>query len=160
MIRYLKRGRDVQVLVGVDAAGDDEVVGCQSGHGPSFSLASSGAGTARAEGRTGQGRACCSRLLLGHFIGWPCQAFPHPADGSLSRQPTAAGLYQGQTGRENTIIEHPCLYLVTRSLDPTGRGRARWTMRWKPALNAFAITFSDRWPALRPTNEDRRKHRC
>lgn len=40
-----------------------------------------------------------------------------------------------------------CLYLVTRSLDPTGRGRVRWTMRWKPALNAFAITFSDRWPA-------------
>jgi putative transposase len=40
-----------------------------------------------------------------------------------------------------------CLYLVTRSLDPTGRGRARWTMRWKPALNAFAITFADRFPA-------------
>jgi putative transposase len=40
-----------------------------------------------------------------------------------------------------------CLYLVTRSLDPTGTGRARWTMRWKPVLNAFAITFSDRWPA-------------
>jgi putative transposase len=40
-----------------------------------------------------------------------------------------------------------CLYLVTRSLDPTGRGQARWTMRWKPALNAFAITFADRWPA-------------
>ncbi|WP_435830890.1 IS256 family transposase [Polymorphospora rubra] len=40
-----------------------------------------------------------------------------------------------------------CLYLVTRSLDPTGRGRTRWTMRWKPALNAFAITFSDRFPA-------------
>ncbi|WP_146069303.1 transposase, partial [Cryobacterium sp. Y11] len=39
-----------------------------------------------------------------------------------------------------------CLYLVTRSLDPTGEGRARWTMRWKPALNAFAITFHDRWP--------------
>jgi putative transposase len=40
-----------------------------------------------------------------------------------------------------------CLYLVTRSLDPTGTGRARWTMRWKPVLNAFAITFGDRWPA-------------
>ena len=39
-----------------------------------------------------------------------------------------------------------CLYLVTRSLDPTGRGRARWTMRWKPALNTFAVTFADRWP--------------
>jgi transposase-like protein len=40
-----------------------------------------------------------------------------------------------------------CLYLVTRSLDPTGTGRARWTMRWQPVINAFAITFSDRWPA-------------
>jgi putative transposase len=40
-----------------------------------------------------------------------------------------------------------CLYLVTRSLDPTGGGRTRWTMRWKPALNAFAITFADRFPA-------------
>ena len=37
-----------------------------------------------------------------------------------------------------------CLYLVTRSLDPTGKGRARWAMRWKPALNAFAITFAGR----------------
>ena len=37
-----------------------------------------------------------------------------------------------------------CLYLVTRSLDPTGGGRARWMMRWKPALNAFAITFAGR----------------
>lgn len=40
-----------------------------------------------------------------------------------------------------------CLYLVTRSLDPTGTGQKRWTMRWKPALNAFAITFADRIPA-------------
>jgi putative transposase len=40
-----------------------------------------------------------------------------------------------------------CLYLVTRSLDPTGRGRARWAVRWKPALNAFSITFADRFPA-------------
>ena len=39
-----------------------------------------------------------------------------------------------------------CLYLVTRSLDPTGSGRTRWTMRWKPAIDAFAITFGDRWP--------------
>jgi transposase-like protein len=40
-----------------------------------------------------------------------------------------------------------CLYLVTRSLDPTGQGKARWAMRWKPAINAFAITFGDRFPA-------------
>jgi transposase-like protein len=40
-----------------------------------------------------------------------------------------------------------CLYLVTRSLDPTGNGQIRWTTRWKPAINAFAITFGDRFPA-------------
>jgi putative transposase len=39
-----------------------------------------------------------------------------------------------------------CLYLVTRSLDPTGTGAARWLVRWKPVLNAFAITFGDRLP--------------
>jgi hypothetical protein len=32
------------------------------------------------------------------------------------------------------------------TLDPTGTGRARWTMRWEPVINAFAITFGDRWP--------------
>src|SRR4051794_10786469 len=47
----------------------------------------------------------------------------------------------------NELAALKCLYLVTRSLDPTGVGRARWTMRWKPALNAFAITFSDRFPS-------------
>ena len=44
-----------------------------------------------------------------------------------------------------------CLYLVTRSLDPTGRGRSRWITRWKPALNAFAITFEGR-PTPSTTN--------
>jgi putative transposase len=39
------------------------------------------------------------------------------------------------------------LYLVTRSLDPTGTGQGRWVTRWKPALNAFAVTFADRMPA-------------
>jgi len=37
-----------------------------------------------------------------------------------------------------------CLYLTIRSLDPTGRGRKRWSNRWKPALNAFAVTFEGR----------------
>lgn len=43
-----------------------------------------------------------------------------------------------------------CLYLAVRSLDPTGRGRRRWMNRWKPALNAFAITFEGR---LRPSSD-------
>jgi putative transposase len=47
----------------------------------------------------------------------------------------------------NELAALKCLYLVTRSLDPTGQGRARWMTRWKPALNAFAITFGDRFPA-------------
>lgn len=34
-------------------------------------------------------------------------------------------------------------------LDPTGAGRTRETMRRKPAVNAFAITFADRWPDAR-----------
>lgn len=39
------------------------------------------------------------------------------------------------------------LYLVTRSLDPKVLGQARWVTRWKPTLNAFAMTFADRMPA-------------
>ncbi|MBO0808071.1 MAG: IS256 family transposase, partial [Actinobacteria bacterium] len=37
-----------------------------------------------------------------------------------------------------------CLYLTIMSLDPTGRGRKKWTNRWKSALNAFAIAFEGR----------------
>ena len=37
--------------------------------------------------------------------------------------------------------------LLTRFLDPKGLGQARWVTRWKPALNACAITFCDRMPA-------------
>jgi transposase-like protein len=42
-----------------------------------------------------------------------------------------------------------CLYLAIRALDPTGRGRRRWTNRWKAALNAFDITFDGRVTAGR-----------
>ncbi len=41
-------------------------------------------------------------------------------------------------------------YLVVRSLDPTGKGAHRWMNRWKPAPNAFAITFEGR---LFPTDQ-------
>jgi transposase-like protein len=42
-----------------------------------------------------------------------------------------------------------CVYLAPTSLDPTGRGRIRWTNRWKEALNAFDITFEGRLSAAR-----------
>ncbi|MFI5987914.1 IS256 family transposase [Streptomyces sp. NPDC051555] len=37
-----------------------------------------------------------------------------------------------------------CVYMAVMSLDPTGAGRKRWTMRWKDALQAFDITFDGR----------------
>ena len=46
------------------------------------------------------------------------------------------------------------LYLVTRGMDPKGTGQARWAVRWKPALNAFAVTFADRIAGRRePLNQ-------
>jgi putative transposase len=42
-----------------------------------------------------------------------------------------------------------CLYLALMGLDPTGKGRGRWTMRWKAALNAFDLTFDGRLSAGR-----------
>src|SRR6266567_4387458 len=40
-----------------------------------------------------------------------------------------------------------CVYLAIMSLDPTGKGRQRWSNRWKAALNAFDITFDGRLSA-------------
>lgn len=41
------------------------------------------------------------------------------------------------------------VYMAVMSLDPTGTGRKRWMMRWKPALNAFEIAFDGRLAAGR-----------
>jgi transposase-like protein len=42
-----------------------------------------------------------------------------------------------------------CIYMALMSLDPTGKGRKKWTMRWKAPLNAFQIAFEGR---LTPAN--------
>src|SRR3954463_9007052 len=42
-----------------------------------------------------------------------------------------------------------CVYMAVMSWDPTGTGRKRWMMRWKPALNAFDIAFDGRLSAGR-----------
>jgi len=49
---------------------------------------------------------------------------------------------RGHFPTEQSALKH--LYLVVISLDPTGRGRQRWSNRWKGALNAFDITFDGR----------------
>ena len=63
---------------------------------------------------------------------------------SLNARYRRAVTVRGHFPTEQAALK--CLYLVTRSLDPKGTGQTRWTMRWKPALNAFAITFGDRMP--------------
>ncbi|MFE9898842.1 IS256 family transposase [Streptomyces sp. NPDC005529] len=40
-----------------------------------------------------------------------------------------------------------CVYMAVMSLDPTGAGRKRWTMRWKGAMNAFDLAFDGRLTA-------------
>ena len=54
---------------------------------------------------------------------------------------------RGHFPTEQAALKH--LYLVIVSLDPTGRGRQRWSNRWKAALNAFDITFDSRLSAGR-----------
>lgn len=42
-----------------------------------------------------------------------------------------------------------CAYMAIMSLDPTGKGQTRWTMRWKTAISAFDITSDGRLSAAR-----------
>jgi len=63
---------------------------------------------------------------------------------SLNARHRRAVRVRGHFPNEQAALK--CLYLTTRSLDPTGKGKARWATRWKPALNAFAITFEGRIP--------------
>ncbi|MEU0940633.1 IS256 family transposase [Embleya sp. NPDC005971] len=41
------------------------------------------------------------------------------------------------------------LYLATLALDPSGKGRVRWSNKWKAALNAFDLAFDGRVTAGR-----------
>ena len=86
------------------------------------------------------------------FLAFPVEVrkviFSTNAIESLNARFRRAVRARGQFPSEQAAIK--CLYLVIRSLDPTGRGKQRWAVRWKPALNAFAIMFEDR---LFPTNQ-------
>ena len=54
---------------------------------------------------------------------------------------------RGHFPTEQAALKHLCLVII--SPDPTGRGRQRWSNRWKAALNAFDITFDGRLSAGR-----------
>jgi len=60
------------------------------------------------------------------------------------RRPVKA---RGHFPTEQAALKH--LYLTVISLGPAGRGRKRWSNRWKAALNAFDITFDGRLTAGR-----------
>ena len=64
---------------------------------------------------------------------------------SLNARYRRAVKARGHFPNEHAALK--CLYLVTRSLDPTGKGGKRWVTRWKPALNVFATVFEGRWPS-------------
>jgi putative transposase len=66
---------------------------------------------------------------------------------SLNARLRRAAHARGHFPTEQAALK--CLYLAILSLDPTGKGRRRWTNRWKDALNAFDITFDGRLSAGR-----------
>jgi putative transposase len=61
----------------------------------------------------------------------------------IRRAVRARGHYPNDTAALKSV------HLAIMSLDPTGQGRRRWTIRWKPALNAFDMTFNGRPSAAR-----------
>lgn len=55
----------------------------------------------------------------------------------------------------NEAAAMKCIYMALMSLDPTGKGRKRWTMRWKAPFNSFQIGFEDRLtPIEHLSNQD------
>ncbi|MFE1521407.1 transposase [[Kitasatospora] papulosa] len=64
---------------------------------------------------------------------------PHTSSNARIRRAVKA---RGHFPTEQAALK--CVYLAITSLDPTGKEQARWTMRWKTALNAFDITFDGR----------------
>ncbi|MFI6209030.1 hypothetical protein ACIBAI_21915 [Streptomyces sp. NPDC051041] len=56
--------------------------------------------------------------------------------------PREAGRTRGHFPAEAAARE--CVYTTLMSPDPTGKGRKRWTVRWKAPLNALQIAFEGR----------------
>ena len=82
-----------------------------------------------------------------------CSTTPSSLECPLSAGGEGPRSLPHRTGRDEVPVSgHPIL-------DPTGKGQTRWTMRWKPALNAFATTSPTAGRQQKPTDEERRKHR-
>jgi hypothetical protein len=77
--------------------------------------------------------------------GDPQGALQHERDRVANARYRRAVTVKGHFPTQHAALK--TLYLVTRSLDLKGTGQARWVTRWKPGLNAFAVTIADRMPA-------------
>ncbi len=69
---------------------------------------------------------------------------PHKRRGLFGRLGYTVHGVEGTSESPHSRGASKCLYLVVRSLDLTGSGQERRINRWKPTLNAFAITFEGR----------------
>ncbi|GAB2922251.1 hypothetical protein GCM10027075_22800 [Streptomyces heilongjiangensis] len=81
-------------------------------------------------------------------------------DGAVANQPVYVALAVTTEGRREILglwagdggegAKHwPHMLTEIKNRGMTGKGQARWTMRWKTALNAFDITFDGRLSAAR-----------
>lgn len=70
-----------------------------------------------------------------------------PATSSTGPTDSTSGKARGHFPNEQAALK--CVYMAIMSLDPTGTGQRRWSMRWKPALNAFDMAFDGRLSAGR-----------
>jgi transposase-like protein len=77
----------------------------------------------------------------------PLQVIRRRGFESVNARIRRAARARGHFPNEQAALK--CVYMAIMSLDPTGRGQTRWTMRWKTALNAFGITFDGRLSAAR-----------
>lgn len=71
-----------------------------------------------------------------------CSANAIESSGARIRRAVKA---RGHFSKERAALK--CVRMAVMSLDSAGAGRKRWTMRWKPALNAFEIAFDGRLAA-------------
>jgi hypothetical protein len=70
----------------------------------------------------------------------------HPSRSTSPLAPLSARLWSRNRpgGSDRNGFARSAVGSVAGAANPTGRVRQRWSNRWKPALNAFAVTFEGR----------------
>ncbi|MFH8755933.1 hypothetical protein ACH4A6_10100 [Streptomyces atroolivaceus] len=66
----------------------------------------------------------------------------------VRRQDPAGRKARGHFPSKQSVAQN-CFHMAIMSLNPTGKGPARWTMRWKTAFNPSDIAFDGPLSAAR-----------